>query len=224
MKRPPLQWQGVRVPWISPWSSEAARDRPIVQRRLGGPGIGYVDEHHTDRRDGVLWVRVPATPGRGTPRFAGVHALRQRQALDRMLCQVCGGLCERPDGRYLFLIHSTSGRPIAEGERTAAPPVHEACAREAIRDCPHLRRGWTAALVTGVPSWGVAGVLYDRVTLQPRPGPSDGSGLEYVSYDDDSQLRWVLAAREVIALYGVEPVDVDSLAAVPEQASRQMAT
>jgi hypothetical protein len=225
MTRAPLYWQELRVPWISPWSSEAAGDHTIVRRRLGGPGIGYADECHFDRRDDVLWVRVPAAPGHGRPRFAGVHALRQRQAMDRMLCQVCGGPTERPDGRYLFLVHSTSGRAIEEGERTSAPPVHEACAREAVRDCPHLRRGWTAALVTGAPSWGVAGVLYDRATLQPLPGPEDeGGGLVHVPYEDDDQLRWVLAAREVIELYDVEAVDIDALAARSARGSSQMST
>jgi hypothetical protein len=212
-----LHWQGMRVPWISPWSGEARADHQIVRRR-GGPGIGYVDEGLGDRADDVLWVRMPSAPGLGTPRFAGVHALRQRRAMDRMLCQVCGGatIGERADGRTLWLVHSTTGRPIAEGERTAAPPVHEACAREAVRDCPHLLRGWTAALVGGAPSWGVAGILYDRATLLPLPGPeSGGRGLHQVPYEDDGQLPWVLAARDIVQLYDVEPVELGAMPLSP---------
>ncbi|SER24901.1 hypothetical protein SAMN04487983_101379 [Streptomyces sp. yr375] len=215
MTRSPLYWRGLRVPWIAPWSAEATGKPPIVPRRRVGPGIGYQDEHHTDRRDDVLWIRVPLTPGRGTPHFAGVHALRQRQAMDRDLCQVCGRLAvgDRPDGRVLFLMHSASGRPVSEGELTAAPPVHEACAREAVLECPHLRRGWTAALVKHTPAWGVAGILYQPRTLRPRPTSSaDSDGLDLVSYEDDVRLRWVLAARMVVALHGVEEVDVASFA------------
>jgi hypothetical protein len=205
----------LRVPWITPWSSESSPPPPIVLRHgRGGSGIGYADEEpHVDRRDDVLWTRAAATPGVGRPHFAGIHSLRQRQAMTRMLCMICGATTlGRPDERHLFLVHTTQGEPIVEGERTAVPPVHEDCARLAIRECPHLRRGWTAALVTYTPPWGVAGIVYDAKTLRPVPCRGDDrDSLEYVSYADDERLRWVLAAREVITLHGVEPVDVASL-------------
>ncbi|GAA4816051.1 hypothetical protein [Streptomyces ziwulingensis] len=65
----------------------------------------------------------------------------------------------------------------------------------------------------GVPSWGIAGVLYDAA-LRALPGPPDAEDeLHLIPYEDDARLRWVLAAREVVALYGVQPVtDLDALA------------
>jgi hypothetical protein len=203
-------WHGARVPWIAPWSREAPGDPPITRRGSGCTGIAYRDEHYSDRHEDVLWVRTPLAPGCGDPRFAKVHALRQRQAIDRMLCQVCGGrtIGERTDGRWLIIMHSRTGRPIKDGERTAVPPIHEACAREALRSCPHLMKGSTAALVEYAPDWGVAGILYDPKTLAALPPAKGGQSLDYVPYEDDEGLAWTLAARAVVALYGVEPIDV----------------
>lgn len=213
-----LHWRGLQVPFITPWSSEAAPLPPVILHHgRGGTGLGYADEdEHLDRwLGGALWIRMPATRGIGTPHFAGIHALRQRQAMHRLLCQVCGRttLGTRPDERTLFLLGARDGVPIREQETTTAPPVHEECARQALRECPHLRRGWAAALVDYTPGWGVAGVPYDPETLLPTAG-SDPDGLTHVPYTDEAQLRWVVAAREVVQLLGVEAVtDLDALVA-----------
>lgn len=210
-----LHWHGQRVPWITPWSEERAVSSRIIARHgPSGVCVGYADEvSHADRRVGVLWRRAAVRPGRGTPHFTGVHVLRQRQAMLRMLCQVCGtSTLGRPDGRTLFLVRSPSGTPLQEGELTTAPPVHVACAEQAIRQCPPLRDGWTAALVTVTWAWGVAGILYDPGTLKPLPGPDeDGGGLEHVPYTDSERLRWTIAAREVVSLRGLEEVDIAAL-------------
>ncbi|GAA2463024.1 hypothetical protein [Streptomyces lavendulocolor] len=204
-----LRWQGLPVPYIAPWSHEHALPGQIVRRRgIGGEGIGYADEYsRVDRRSGVLWVRQAIAPGIGSPQLAGVHSLRQRQAADHMLCQVCGRpTFGRPDERHLYVVRS-DGRPIQEGEKTTAPPVHEACARRAVQHCPHLRKGYTAALVGYSPYWGVAGVVYDPQTLQPLPGDD----LELVGYEDP-RIRWTLAAQSAVALYECETVNLDELA------------
>jgi hypothetical protein len=212
-----LCWGDLRVPWIAPWSDEyGARSRIIARQGPAGPCVGYADEvPHADRHTGVLWQRAGVRPGGGKPDFAGVHVLRQRKAMTRLLCQVCGtSTMGRPDGRTLFVVRSTSGEPMHEGERTTAPPIHETCARQAIQDCPHLRGTWTAALVTVTWAWGVAGIMYDRDTLKPLPGPEeDGGGLEHVAYDDSERIRWIIAARDVVSLRGIEPVDIDSVPA-----------
>lgn len=213
-----LHWRGLQVPFIAPWSSEAAPPPPvIVHHGRGGTGLGYADEdEHLDRWSGVLWIRMPATRGVGVPHFAGIHALRQRQAMVRLLCQVCGRttLGTRRDERTLFLLGARDGAPIREQETTTAPPLHGECARRAIRECPHLRRGWAAALVEYTPAWGVAGVPYDPKTLRPAPGSQDPDGLVHVPYTDEARLRWVVAAREVVRLHGVEAVtDLDVLTA-----------
>jgi len=214
----------LRVPFIAPWSREKQPRFSIARRHpLLGGGICYPDERRDDRWNQVLWVRMPAVRGVGKPFLAGVHALRQRQCISHMLCQICGGSTyhSRPreptkpspsaDERHLFLVRAATGVAITEGERTASPPVHEACAIEAVEDCPHLGKGATASLVEYSPNWGVAGIVYDPETLEPQPG--DGTdGLTYVAYEDP-RLPWTLAAREVVALHGCTTVDLDELAA-----------
>ncbi|MFH9401528.1 hypothetical protein ACH4JS_17365, partial [Streptomyces sp. NPDC017638] len=167
-----------------------------------------------ERHYGVPWMRMPATRG-GRPRHGLVHALRQRQAMSRLLCQLCGGptVGTRKDARTLFLA-AGARQALYAGEPTASPPVHAVCARLAVEHCPPLhRRGWAAALVERTPVWGVAGTVYDPLTLERVPGPEDGEGLHRVAFTDTRRIRWTLAARLVITLEGVTPVtDLDALA------------
>ncbi|TXL83959.1 hypothetical protein [Streptomyces sp. IB2014 016-6] len=205
-----VRGQKVRVPYFVPWSGEKSLPGRLVHRPgPGGIGLGYADEIPGDRFRGVLWVRMQRGQGNGRPHLPGVHPLRQRRCMGFFLCQVCGGPAERADGRHLFVMRAANGLPIAEGERTQTPPVHEECARESVRDCPHLRGTFTAALVEHIPLWGVAGIEYNPLTLRPR-APADGGKspmLTEVAYEDRSRIGWIQAAREVISLHGVTTVD-----------------
>ncbi|MFE1768220.1 hypothetical protein ACFW81_28905 [Streptomyces angustmyceticus] len=223
MNRRQLYWKGLRVPFIAPWSGEKALPVEIVRRHgiMGEQGIGYPDEDSRfDRRHGNLWVRMPAVRGVGRPNLGGVHSLRQRQAMSHMLCLVCGeSTFGRDDERHLFLMRAPAGQPIAEGEVTPVPPVHESCAIESRRDCPHLRKGYTASLVEHAQPWGAAGILYDPKTLQPLPcKDGDEDGLTFVEFADPAS-RWLLAARDVVSLHGCTTVDLDEL----EQAATAVA-
>ncbi|MFD3524535.1 hypothetical protein [Streptomyces sp. NPDC058653] len=209
-----LFWNGLRVPYVAPWSGEVPRLGQLVERRgCGGVGLGYADEVEVvDRFETVLWTRVPLGRGRGKSALARVHPLRQRRCMRHQLCQVCGGsvVGSRADERFLFVMGTSDGREIAEGEVTAVPPVHEACARESLVNCPHLREGWAAAFVGYASAWGVAGVAYHPETLQPLPA-SPGEDLTFVRYGDDLRTRWILAAREAVSLHEVTPVDLSDL-------------
>lgn len=98
---------------------------------------------------------------------------------------------------------------MREGETVVVPPVHETCALQAVEQCPHLRRGWTAALVGWAPAWGVAGALIHPDTLDLISDPAD---LVEVPYQDEPRLRWIYASREVVSLHEVEPITLDRLA------------
>ncbi|MGW1496844.1 hypothetical protein [Streptomyces sp. NPDC002402] len=133
--------------------------------------------------------------------------------MSHLLCQVCGeSTFGRSDNRHLFLMRDTEGRPVREGEQTAMPPIHEACAAEAIRDCPHLQEGAVAALVEYAPAWGVAGIVHDPRSLQPLPA-EQGKELTFVAHESPL-LRWTLAARDVVSLHEVTAVDLDELVAM----------
>ncbi|MFJ4623654.1 hypothetical protein [Streptomyces sp. NPDC088812] len=206
----------MRVPFIAPWTGEKQTPVPLVRRpSLLGGGIGYEGEHpRLDRRNGILWVRMPAVRGAGYPRLAKVHALRQRQAMAHMLCQVCGrSTFGREDGTHLFLIAERSGVPIAEGEKTAVPPIHEPCAAESLQNCPHLRDGAVAAWVKNPLPWGVAGIEYAPLTLAPIPPAREGQELTFVPYESP-RVHWTIAARDVVSLHDCTPVDVRHLMAL----------
>ncbi|WP_330339437.1 hypothetical protein [Streptomyces sp. NBC_00557] len=216
--RPMRYWEGIPVPFIAAWSGERIPPQPLALRvGRGGVGLGFQDEDsHVDRQLGALWMRMPATRS-GRPQFEMVHALRQRQAMTRLLCQMCGGptIGTRRDERTLFLLGSADGEPIADGEQTTSPPLHAACALLAVDHCPFLRKGWAAALVSHTPSWGVAGKLYDPDTLEAVPAPGR-SGVHRVSFLDAERMRWILASRLVVTLEGVERVtDLEELALAP---------
>lgn len=201
------------VPFITGWSREAmVNPAPVCITGAGGSGLGYPGEDDTAYgRDGrgVLWARQALARGRGVPELHTVHVQRQRRAMNDLLCQVCGEttVTGRPGERYLFLVKDT-GCSIGEGERTTSPPVCVPCAHIAVRQCPHLVRGHVAAWVRDVVPWGVAGIVYHPRTVQPIPG----SGLVPAAYDDP-YLRWTLAYRAVVALYGCTPVNLADLTA-----------
>ncbi len=211
--RPRQHFAGtVRVPYIAAWTGENAPPAAITTRHgRDGTRIGYADEYGiADRRRGVLWIRVPVKHGAGAPLLGRVHALRQRQAMNHMLCQFCGRPTDdRPDGRYLFLLHAASGKSIADGERTATPPVCDGCAVE-VWGRPSVRRECAAVWVEEATAWGVAGIVYAPEALRPVPN-GDGEPFTLLPYDDP-RLPWTLACREVVALHGCAAVDLDDLA------------
>ncbi|MGW1603083.1 hypothetical protein [Streptomyces eurythermus] len=223
--RPVRYRDGVPVPFITAWSKEEIPTQELVRvHRSSATFLGLRDETDVERQFGVSWMRMPATRG-GRPQHGLVHALRQRQAMNRMLCQLCGGptVGTRKDEWTLFLAADADGHPLLNGERTESPPVHAVCARLAVEHCPPLRhRGWTAALVRRTPVWGVAGYVYDPLTLDRLPGsPAHRDGMHRVPFTDPRRIRWTLAARLVITLEGVVPVtDLDALADEENEAVR----
>ncbi|MEE1941041.1 hypothetical protein V1L54_16795 [Streptomyces sp. TRM 70361] len=193
------------VPYIAAWSRERTYRPAMARRAVGdGEGVGYLDETPYDRDGrGVLWVRQALARGSGRPQFQNVHVLRQRRAVRRMLCQVCGHPTPR-GGPWLFVLRDV-GRPVEEGERTTAPPVCAPCARLSVRQCPRLREGYAAALVGRAEVWGVAGIVHHPATLEP----ADGS-LHEVAHEDPA-IRWVTAHRLVLELRDCTPVDLNHL-------------
>jgi hypothetical protein len=218
-------WNGTRVPYVTRWTAEPVRQPPIIRiRGRGGEGIGYEDENPvTDRRHEALWVRTALAQGRGRPDFACLNSPRQKRAMRQSLCQVCGeeALGSGTDERTLHLLGGAT--PIGEGETTAAPPVHPSCAVESLESCPHLRRGWAAALVEYSPLWGVAGVVHDPKTLAPLPSPGPRPfELTHVHISNE-RIRWTLASFTVVSLHGVTPVPLDKLHAMAAEDARRSA-
>lgn len=148
--------QRVAVPYITAWSEE--QTPPAVLIELPGTGIAYPDETLADRdRNGVLWYRMPFRPGQGRPEFGKVHPLRQRQTMQRLLCQVCAGPANATKDGVLWLLkdHQADWPSWPNGMGVTEPPICLPCAQTSIRLCPALRKG---AAVVRASSFTIAGV------------------------------------------------------------------
>lgn len=156
------------APYVTAWSAEQDLPFRLVERPDGS--IGYVDELLTDRdRQGVLWQQTAVRPRLGRPEFARVHPLRQRRAMELLLCQVCGKPAEQDEAGVLWLLrdHRDDWPSWPEAMASTEPPICLPCVSASRRLCPALRRGSVAVRVRQFPIVGVRGVLYRRGTLVP---------------------------------------------------------
>lgn len=200
--RPVLRRPSV-VPYIAAWSSEWNVSPPVVHR---GFGIGYADEVPQDRDEhGVVWARNSIRPKSGRPDFGRVHALRQRRAMRRLLCQVCGEPADRDTRGTLWIVEDARGDWPDWPERmvTAHPPVCLPCAHLAVEECPHLQEeGWVALRVQAPRIDGVHGMRYQRGMPLPQPGKA-----ETLPYEDNA-VRWVQASHQTQMVRGCTVVDL----------------
>lgn len=176
--------------YITKWSEEQEPPYELIERP--GRGIGYLDETLWDRDDhGVLWKRTPHLPGHGQPKFKIAHPLRQRRAMQRVLCGVCGGLADQNDEGTLWLIHDDGSRwPGWPDGAESEPPTCAPCVRVAARLCPALRHNGAVALrVRHAPISGVFGQLYR--SNHGRPMPTEQMTVRY----NDPKVQWVLASK-----------------------------
>ena len=182
----------MHVPYITTWSAERPLPATVIERAWSG--IGYADETVNDRdQNGVLWQRMPFCPGRGRPEFGRVHPLRQRRAMLKLLCGICGGPPDRTEQGVLWLIadyrDDWPGWP--DGMAATEPPVCLSCARLSVRVCPALRTGHVTVRVGHSAVAGVYGARF-RVA-QPLPVATQ----EAVVAFDDPAIRWTQATQLV---------------------------
>lgn len=178
----------VHVPYITTWSDEQPMPATVIEKP--GRGIAYADETLLDRdANGVLWPRVPSSPGKGRPLFGKVHPIRQRRAMRRLLCGVCGGPPDRTEVGILWLVSDYRGDwpGWPEGMAATEPPVCLVCARYSMRVCPALREGHALIRVGDSSVVGVYGIRY-----QGGQGVDDA----IVAFDDPA-IRWTRAAQLV---------------------------
>lgn len=199
------------VPYITAWDTEPS----LPVRLLALPsGIAYADEGMSDRdRQGVLWLRELSRPGLGRPVFGRVHSLRQRRAMRKLLCQVCGGPADRNGLGVLWLVFDDEDKAPGwpDGISTTNPPVCGRCARISARACPKLRAGGFIAVRVGHSQIaGVSGALYEA-----------GAGFRAVLVADDVMVafddptvRWTLAGQLVREISECTVVKLESFEAL----------
>ena len=200
---------GFPVPFITRWSSERAFPVRVVERY---GRLAYTDERSIDRDSaGVLWRRVPSTPGKGKPLFGAVHAIRQRAAMAGLRCQVCGGPADRNEHGILWLIGEDRDAPGSwpQGLETAHPPICRPCVALSLRGCPHLRRKHVALRVRRCTPAGIYGAFY-RPGF-PYPVLTGANGVPYHT----PAAHWIIASQLVMRLDHFTRTDIGTeLAAV----------
>jgi hypothetical protein len=193
------------VPYITQWSAEKSRAAPRVVVRRDGLGIGYAGERPYDRDGrGVLWNRVPSVPGKGRPEFGKVHDWRQVQAMERLLCQVCGRDADRNADGVLWLLGEDPNTPGSWPVplTTTHPPLCISCAMQSIRLCPHLRKRYAALRVRAFDLWGIHGALY-------RQGASGPVAVETgVVAFGEPLINWMRAGQLVMCLREFTIIDL----------------
>ena len=171
LTNPAKQWGPGRipaVPYVAMWSAETEERPKVIETSRG---VGFADERILDRdTHGVLWTRMTMAPGRGKPLFAEIHALRQRRAMQRMLCQVCAGPADMSDDDgALWLLSDESVEGVKDEPLTVAePPICAACAEQSMRVCPRLRQGRSLLRAQLAPVVGVHGAIYAPAIQGPR--------------------------------------------------------
>jgi hypothetical protein len=192
------------VPFITAWSGEQHVEPLVVYRLLGG--IGYSGEQPQDRDSrGVLWLRRHAARGSGRPLYGDVHPGRQRLAMERLLCQVCGEPTDTDERGVLWLLEDarTDWEGWPNELLTTHPPICRPCVSTARQECPHMWRGSVLVRVGRSEVCAVWGRRYTPSRLGPVPIASA------VVLFDSPLLGWTVASQLVRALYECKIVSVD---------------
>lgn len=209
------QWNGHAVPWIARWTGEIADQSIKVSRSRDIPlMVGYEDGNENREASGILWMRE-GIGRRGEPEFGQVSAYRQRLAMTRRRCQVCGEKIQDEVIRWLVpnrLLHVLpDGRAI-----TISAPTCSECIPLAMELCPFLKTAEVTTLrVLDYEVWGVMGdvvVLKDRAGNTVDPGDDVGSRPAFarqmlIEYGRESEyaaksifMSAVLAKQQVVHL------------------------
>lgn len=204
----PLTYKGLIVPHVAAWSSEDSplttdpnlilREHIITRERH----VAYTDERPEDRAHGVLWGRMPNSPGVGQARFASLHTARQREVMARGGCQVCGS----PGEVWMVPASVWATQLEVRGEGapydTSDPPICRACISTATSQCPNLSR--SGFLFLAVRKWaitGVRGYVGDPDTL--GFGPERDIALHGAVGYDAAVLRMTVAKGLLATLRGI---------------------
>lgn len=118
-----MRFGNVTVPRTASWSSE--------ERFFLAPCRWF---------DGQLAICQDERPGEGKPLFGKPHAQRQREAIARGLCDLCGKPLKL--STKVSLSHARPQPHGAEGWAIlqVEPMLHRQCAAESMRFCPSLKR------------------------------------------------------------------------------------
>jgi hypothetical protein len=192
-------FKGLRVPWVTRWSGEVLDD-PYKLTKIAGKALLRYETPAMETRDShvVLWQREGTTRS-GEPQFSQLSTFRQRAAMNRGRCQVCGRKLHPGPVNWLLTAAQIDHTP--EGEVvTMSPPTCDACIPVAKSLCPHLRLGWVTLRVLEYSVWGVYG---EGVVFNPTSGQVERLNGVMYKYDKDYgsfDAGSILAKQQVVRL------------------------
>ncbi|MEY9861385.1 hypothetical protein ABH935_007026 [Catenulispora sp. GAS73] len=147
-ERNPLVYKSMTVAYVTSWDSEAPEDTTcpnlvLRQHVAGGAWLRYTDEApEVDRQYGVLWTRVPWSPGIGKPQFKQLHALRSRRVMARGQCQICRADASGGNGVWMtpatVFAEYLATRPAGTPFEASDPPLCRSCVPIAAAQCAHM--------------------------------------------------------------------------------------
>ncbi|MET9932325.1 MULTISPECIES: hypothetical protein [unclassified Streptomyces] len=191
------------VPAVALWSGQRVSTPPL---HIGPEGVSHRGAEERDT-EGQLWPQVCG--GRtGRPEYALMNPLLQRQAMDRLLCQVGMGPATRTEHGVLWILPRPAGSPDdpeydwTEGVTTTEPPTCLFHARVSAHQCPRLRkRGHVAVYVRDAELVAVEGTYYPPLSRPVRP-------VRTALPLDSPDTRLMVADRLVRRLRAPTPVDI----------------
>lgn len=192
-----LEWKGQPVPWVALWSGESIAGPIQVGQMPDGRVRAFYEDGNEFRDDrDVLWMREGI--GRtGVPNFGEVSAFRQRAAMRRRLCQVCGEKIESKVIRWLLHPSQIVTTPRTNSAITISPPTCDDCVDLSISKCPVMKRddSRVIARVLEYEVWGVWGTI----ARFGEDGQGQTSGRNYIAYDrPDIDMQAVIAKQQVV--------------------------
>jgi hypothetical protein len=161
-------------PLLTPYVALRSNEIPMFESELtveisdAGPRLAYKRRRPGDRdHHGNLWTRLEKIPGDSNVIFHSMHSDRQRECMEKMLCQVCAGPADHNHQGWLFIDWRRENSPSTWPEHaitpTPTPPLCADHARASELLCPYLRQGEYAVLRVRKPHlYGVAGGIYRR--------------------------------------------------------------
>ncbi|MFJ4800137.1 hypothetical protein [Streptomyces murinus] len=191
------------VPAVVMWSDQTIHTPPL---RLGPSGVYHHGVENRDA-DGLLWPQVLG-PETGEPLYAVMDPIKQRRAMDELLCQVGMGPAHRTEHGVLWVLPRPAGTaedPAWDwegGVRTTEPPVCLAHALVSVRKCSALiEKGFEAFYVREAELVAVQGTYYPPPSSRARP-------FEKTSRLDAPDARLMVADHLVRRLRMATPVDL----------------
>jgi hypothetical protein len=197
----PTDKRGFPVPYVSEWHDESGEAN--MRRVADGTQVG--GRFEKARIAGSPWpvtlLSPSGTKGKGAPRLASLHPIRQRECVLKRKCQVCGRSI-KPSSTCLLVggeRHEVDGKTLF-GFRE--PPLHPRCAVFALYACPGINRA--EVVVSEQRDYDI--VPYSqRITQHYKDGSVDTEPvIGFVPYDQ-GYVEYLLAVPRADALVHLDP-------------------